>query len=284
MKKILVIGSKGMLGHVVLTYFKEQNCFEVKNIARDDSFFVPDFSIDLCELEKLDNVIYEFRPDYIVNCVGILNDYAENNPEKAIFINSYLPHYIASKFKNISKLIHISTDCVFSGKNGEYQINDFKDGQDIYATTKSLGEVVYGNNLTIRTSIIGPELKSNGIGLLHWALFNSDNKIKGFKLAYWSGLTTLQLAKSLHKILQSKDDFSGLIHLTNNKKINKYDLLGLIKNIFKLSFQIEPCFKYKVDKSLINENNSKTLKIPNYNLMLKDLKIWMNNHNHLYNF
>lgn len=282
MKKVLIIGSKGMLGHVVLTYFKEKKYFEVKSIARDDRFFVPDFSLDICNLKKLDKIIYQFKPNYIINCVGILNKNAENNPDKAIFINSYLPHYISVNFKNISKLIHISTDCVFSGKKGKYLISDLKDGQGIYATTKSLGEVINQKDLTIRTSIVGPELKNDGIGLLHWALSNTENKIKGFKSVYWSGITTLQLAKSLHNLLKSKEKFSGLIQLTNNKRINKFDLLNLIKDIYKLSFQIEPCFKYNVDKSIINENNSKILKIPSYDSMLKDLKIWMNNHKNLY--
>ena len=282
MKKVLIIGSKGMLGHMILKFFKSKKCFEIKDISRNGSLFKPAFEMDVFNLKNLEKIIIDYKPHYIINCIGVLNEYAETNPDKAIFLNSYFPHFLANKFGYFSKLIHISTDCVFSGKKGNYTINDNKDGVGFYSISKAAGEVLYNNNLTIRTSIIGPEIKENGIGLLHWFLTNKNKSIKGYKSAYWSGVTTLQLAKTIHKILLDSDELSGLIHVTNNNKINKFDLLKLFKSTFNSNVNILAENSYCSDKSLVSNLDISILKIPKYSTMINELKKWMNNDKSLY--
>ena len=117
----------------------------------------------------------------VINCIGLLNNTAEDNPELAVWFNSYFPHLLAAFGKKYDfKLIHISTDCVFSGKEGGYKEDSFKNGNGFYAQSKALGEVINNKDLTFRTSIIGPELKHNGIGLFHWFM-NQENEISGFR-------------------------------------------------------------------------------------------------------
>ena len=273
MKKILVIGSKGMAGHMVRQLLIETKAFEVIDISRDNQSFKSTYSFDLTDLEQLSNILYIEKPDVVINCVGILNQAAEANPEKSIFINSLIPHFLSARCK---RLIHISTDCVFSGSKGNYLENDTKDGYGLYSESKSLGEVTYGPHLTVRTSIIGPELKSNGIGLLHWFL-NQKGEIKGYSNAVWSGVTTLQLARFI-KDLMDKPEITGLLHYTNNIKISKLNLLKLISVIFGKSIEIVPYEDYQVDKSLLNSRSDIDLNIPDYERMLKELCVFMNNH------
>lgn len=282
MERVLIIGSKGMAGHIIRKYFLEQNIFSIKDIARDSDTFMPDYLMDVSELSTLERVIHDFSPNYIINCIGILNKDAEEHPDKAIFFNGYFPHFLAQK--SSAKLIHISTDCVFSGKKGDYTITDEKDGKGFYASSKAIGEVVYGNHLTIRTSIIGPELKANGIGLLHWFLKNTEKSVKGYASAYWTGVTTLQLAKSIHQILTNQPGLNGLIHLTNNRKISKLELLHFFKDVFRKSVEIIPDWNYKVDKSLISNNQIPILTIPDYHGMIIELKEWMQTHQELYTY
>lgn len=280
MTKVLILGSGGMAGHVVYKTLKmSKQHFELMQVRRD--FKAKDsFNVDLTNLKELSKILKEYKPQYVINCVGILNHFAEENPYDAIILNSALPHYIARECDILdSKLIHISTDCVFSGKNGPYSENSKKDGIGTYATTKSLGEINYGRHITLRTSIIGPELKENGIGLLHWYLKNRGEKIKGYKNVFWSGITTLQLAKTIEKII-SKKDIKGLIHVTNGVKISKYELLNIFKTTFEDGRIIEKDYSYHSDKSLIVENQ--IFEIPSYEIMLNELKEWMFDNAELY--
>lgn len=276
MKKILIVGSKGMAGHIIRQHLIESHAYDVIDISRDSASFKSTYSFDLTDLRQLDNVLEVEKPDLVVNCVGVLNQAAESNPEKSIFINSFIPHYLSGRCK---RLIQISTDCVFNGSRGNYIENDPKDGYGFYAESKSLGEVTYGPHLTIRTSIIGPELKSNGSGLLHWFL-NQTGQIKGYSNALWSGVTTLQLAKFI-KDLVDKPEITGLIHYTNNTKISKLDLLKLISKIFNRKIEIIPFEDYHVDKSLVNTRSDISFSIPDYETMLKQLSEFMNNHRKL---
>lgn len=278
-RRVLIVGSKGMAGHVIRQILLQEKKYEVIDIARDDSFFVPVHKMDVSDTTAVSRVLSDVDADIVINCAGILNQYAEANPDEAIFINSYLPHFLA---KNCKKLIHISTDCVFNGQRGNYTEADFKDGVGFYAQSKALGEVTYDQHLTIRTSIIGPELKKNGIGLLHWFL-NQTGTVKGYRNAYWSGVTTLQLAKNICEIL-AMPGLKGLVHLTNNQKINKYDLLCLVKSAFSLDFlDVEPYDDYQVDKSLVNTRNDFSVSVPDYKYMIEDLARYMRSyHTELY--
>jgi dTDP-4-dehydrorhamnose reductase len=272
-KKILIVGSKGMAGHMLRQFLIESEAFEVIDVSRDDECFRSSYSFDLTDLEQLKSILDIEKPDVIVNCVGILNQVAEANPERSIFINSFIPHFLAGRCK---RLIHISTDCVFNGLKGNYSESDRKDGLGYYAESKSLGEVTYGPHLTIRTSIIGPELKSNGGGLLHWFL-NQSGEIQGYSNALWTGVTTLQLAKFI-KDLIDKPEITGLVHYTNNIKISKLNILKLISLVFNKKISIIPAEDYHVDKSLVNTRTDVDLVIPGYEIMIRELFDFMCNH------
>ena len=284
MKKILIVGSHGMAGHVIKRILSDTGKFNVFDIARNSEYGNVSYELNVSNFEKLGNIIREVSPEYIINCIGILNNDAEEHPAKSILINSYLPHYLAEQCDSLdSKLIHISSDCVFSGVTGDYIETDLKDGIGFYAQSKALGEVAYGKHLTIRTSIIGPELKRNGIGLLHWFL-HQKGEIKGYTNALWSGVTTIQLAKSVLFIL-SGNDISGIVHLTNNKKISKYDLLMNFKELFnRNSLVINPYDQFKVDKSVLNTRGDFNPSIPSYDDMLEELKEWIYLNKNIYSY
>ena len=151
---------------------------------------------------------------------------SKKDPENAIFLNAYLPHRLSTIAISINaKLIHISTDCVFSGeKRDSYVEKDEKDGKGIYAKTKGLGEVLEDGHLTIRTSVFGPELKSNGEELFHWFM-TQFGEISGFSKVFWSGVSTIELAKAVQWSIEN--NIKGLYHITNNQSISKNDLLKL---------------------------------------------------------
>lgn len=280
--KVLLIGSKGMAGHVLYHYLKEQGV-DVEDISRDDKYFPSTWHLDITNVAAVEEVIAAGAYSAIVNCIGILNADAESNPAKAILLNSHFPHALAhAAAKTNSRLIHISTDCVFNGKRGGYVESDVKDGEGFYARTKALGEVEYGPHLTIRTSIIGPELKTDGIGLLNWFL-SQAGVIKGYDRAFWTGLTTTELAKAVHTFL-FKPELTGLIHLVPKEKISKYDLLTCFLDILgnnRLE-TIEVNNSYAVDKSLLSTRQDIGYNVPDYRQMLRELKSWMNEHPQLY--
>jgi len=281
-KKILLIGSKGMAGHVIYYYLKEHTSHTVIDIARDSTLFDPTYKLDVTDFDQLKSIFAKEAPDVVINCIGVLNKDAEENPGKAILLNSYLPHFIAKAGEELGfKLIHISTDCVFNGKKGNYKLNDPKDGTGFYGQSKALGEVIYGKNLTIRTSIIGPELR-NGIGLFHWFM-SQTGEIKGYTKAYWTGVTTIELAKAIAAAIEVKP--YGLYHLVYEEKISKYDLVSLFKKVFaRGDISIEPFDGYEVDKSLIKDNTYFNYNVPAYQVMVEEMKKWMLEHKSLYNY
>jgi dTDP-4-dehydrorhamnose reductase len=276
MKKILVIGINGMAGHVIFKYLQEKNTNKVFGLARNIQPTESIFNLDVSDTVELIKIINSNNFDFIINCVGVLNKNAEDHPEKAIWFNSYFPHFLESITKDTnSKVISISTDCVFSGKNGKYIETDKKDGEGFYAVSKALGEIVNDKDLTIRTSIIGPELKKDGIGLFNWVLYQTG-EINGFTNAYWSGITTLELAKFINKITSESNFPNGLIHLTNNVKINKYELLQIIIEVFELNdIVIKESGQYKVDKSFISTRNDVEILSVTYREMILEMKTWM---------
>lgn len=283
MKKILIIGSKGMAGHVMQSFFTAIDTFEVFTVARNISENNNSFNVDVSDTEKLQTIIKEHEFDVVVNCIGILNKDAEDNPSKAVWFNSYFPHFLEEITKNTkTKVIHISTDCVFSGKRGNYTEADVKDGIGFYAQSKALGEIDNIKDVTIRTSIIGPEINPKGIGLLHWFLSQPlDAKLNGYSNAYWTGLTTFELAKVVHEIINQ--NISGIIQVVPSEKINKYELLKLFNSIFRNNqLEIANYDAYKVDKSLLFTRQDFDYHVPTYEQMLVDLKVWISNQNILY--
>lgn len=281
MKKILIIGIKGMAGHVIYNYLNKNTDYKVFGIARNIAENNQEISLDVSDTKKLKEIIAYHNFDVIINCIGILNKDAEDNPSKAIWFNSYFPHFLEEITKESqTQIIHISTDCVFNGRKGNYAENDFKDGEGFYAQSKALGEITNDKDLTIRTSIIGPELK-NGIGLFHWFM-NQSGEINGYTLAYWSGVTTLELAKAIEYIVENP--LQGLVHLTNGIPISKFDLVNLFKDIWnKNQTTILPYEGKNVDKSL---QKSELLKyeVKSYKDMLIEQSEWMEEFSYLYNY
>lgn len=279
----MVLGCAGMAGHVITHFFKSlSNEYEVIDIAKSDNLVRPAVVLDVTNFDKLEKLISDTKPDTIVNCVGLLNQTAENNPDRSILLNSYLPHFLEAKTKNTAcKVIHISTDCVFSGAKGGYTESDFMDGKGFYAQSKALGEIINFKDLTIRTSIIGPELNEDGIGLFHW-FSKQELRIDGYTNAFWSGVTTIELAKAIHFL--SAQRIYGLCHLTNPVKISKYDLLNIMKMVFPSSrvTEIRPSGNYVSDKSLINTRADFNYPVPKYAGMIREMKKWIAEHIDLY--
>lgn len=273
MKKILVLGIKGMAGHVIFRSLPLLGEYEVYGIARNVNPSTSIFNLDVTNTEELKKII-DLQFDVIINCIGILNKDAEDNPHKAIWFNSYFPHFLEAVTKNSNtKVISISTDCVFSGKKGGYSENDFKDGEGFYAQSKSLGEIVNNKDLTIRTSIIGPELNKDGIGLFHWFM-QQKKETNGYTQAFWSGITTVELAKVIDQAI--KKNITGLIVVASEKKIDKYNLLALFNKIFRnSSITINENSSYKVDKSMYSVRTDFNYIVPSYEEMLIEMKSWI---------
>ena len=275
MKKIVVLGVLGTSGHIMAEYLDSIADYKVYGIARGEGLYVTK-QIDVLDFAAVESYLNAIKPDVVINCLGMLVQQANNDISTAILINSYLPHFLSELGNKIAyKLIHISTDCVFSGKDGPYQEDSFKDGEDNYARTKALGEIVNNKDLTIRTSYVGPELKSNGSGLLDWFL-KQTGETTGYTQAYWSGVTTLELAKATDQLI--KQNITGLYHLCPEQKISKYDLLGLFANVWGKDITITPYDNNKVDKSLLCTRQDFTYENVDYLPMLNELKQWMDNH------
>lgn len=274
-KRVVILGALGMAGHIMSQYLDETNEYEVFGVARSKDTKYIKKELDVQNFNDLEKYLEEVKPDFVINCIGILVAKSNSDLAVAIMINSYLPHFLSKVGNKLNyKLVHISTDCVFSGKTGGYKEDSFRDGDDNYARTKALGEVINDKDLTIRTSIIGPELKENGTGLLHWFL-NQRGIIGGYTKTFWSGVTTLELAKQTHEMI--KQDIKGLFQLSPDDKISKFDLLKLFAKIWNKKIIIEENSKYSVDKSLICTRNDFIYanKRPTYTEMLVECKKWM---------
>jgi len=272
-----------MAGHLLFNYYKELPSFEVfglaRNIQPDDDIF----DVDVSDVGKVEDILTKNQFDCVINCIGILNKDAEDNPEKAIWFNSYFPHLLEKILKHSNtRLIHISTDCVFSGKRGGYTEDDLKDGIGYYAQSKALGEIDNSKDLTIRTSIIGPEINTQGIGLFHWFMTRLSNEnLKGYTQAFWSGITTLELAKVVERAIEEK--LTGLIQVASDSKIDKFHLLQLFNTIYRNNeMEISAYDNYKVDKSLISIRSDFNYTVPAYQKMLEEQLSWIVAHPNLY--
>ena len=273
MKKILVIGIKGMAGHVIFNSLPKLGNYEVFGVARNVLSTNRIFNLDVSNTVELKKII-DLEFDVVINCIGILNMDAEDNPHKAIWFNSYFPHLLESYTKNTkTKVISISTDCVFSGKKGNYTEMDFRDGEGFYATSKAMGELTNDKDLTIRTSIIGPELNKEGIGLFHWFMQQNDI-VSGYSHAYWSGITTIELAKVINQTIQQ--EIKGLLIVAGSPKIDKYSLLKLFNSIFRNdSLIVTENSNYKVDKSMYSSRVDFRYSMPTYEHMMQEMKLWI---------
>lgn len=243
-----------MLGSMVYKYLAQSSKHTVVSTVREQ-FDVEKF------LKKKGDFSYLLDFDYIVNCIGVIKPYCKDTDptgiRNAILVNAFFPHILSGYCKNSSvKIIQIATDCVFSGKEGNYTEKSPHGALDAYGKTKSLGEVFSENMLNIRCSIIGPELK-NKLGLLEWFLNQEDNtKVQGFTNHKWNGITTLQFAKLCLKIIESNkfSEFtrnSSCYHFIPNNIVSKYELLKLFQKIFERDIKVTPAKnEAKIDRTL----------------------------------
>lgn len=275
--RILILGATGMLGHVAKIYFEELGNIVFATSRDVESEFYFDVVKNIKGIEK---IIENTRPNIIINCIGVLNKDAEEHKSNAVLINSYLPHYLdeLSILYNY-KFIHISTDCVFDGKKGNYAEDSIKNATSFYGQSKSLGEINNDRNLTIRTSIVGPDLNPNGIGLFQWFM-NQRTTVNGFSNVVWTGVTTIQLVKCIQQAINS--DIKGLYHAVSKERINKFDLLMLFKEKFNKDINIVNDSSYKSDKSLVVGKTDFVFDIPSYRDMVEEMKIWILRHLEIY--
>lgn len=279
--KFLVLGCNGMAGHQISLYLQERG-HDVTGFALEKSKIL-DKSItgDATDFAALKLIIKSGKYDSVINCIGILNQFAERNHPLAVMLNSYLPHFVANVANEVgSHVIHMSTDCVFSGKRGAYTENDAPDGMTFYDRSKALGELNDDKNITLRNSIVGPDINEKGIGLLNWFMHQSG-EINGFTGAIWTGQTTLQLAKTMEQA--AKERAVGLYNTVPPEPITKYDLLGLFNKYLRgNSLKINPIEGISADKSLKRTNYKFSYEIPDYEKMVSEAADWIFTHEKLY--
>ena len=274
-----------MLGHKAFNHFSKSSDFETFGTLRNSSdvkkfFFKSDniesiFSnIDVLNINSVFELIEKTNPDIILNCVGVIKQIKESkNPLLSIEINSLFPHKVANFIKNSkTRLIHISTDCVFSGEKGNYIESDYSDAKDLYGKTKYLGELVnYSNCVTLRTSIIGPELKTK-LSLLEWFL-SQKISVNGFVNAIYSGLTTMELIKVIETYIIPQNDKYGLYHVSS-EPISKHNLLAEIAREFNFDIKILRSEEFFNNKSLNSQKftNDFGYQKKSWNKMILEMK------------
>lgn len=278
--KILVLGAAGMAGHVITLYFKERG-YDVTAYTTKPINYCKNIVGNALDTKCFKNMIIEGNYNVVINCIGILNQMAEEDSSIAVYLNSYLPHLVSNLLKKTDvKFIHMSTDCVFAGNTGPYSETTLQDGRTIYDRSKAMGEINNSKDLTFRNSIVGPDINENGIGLFNWFM-KQNNPISGYTGAIWTGVTTLTLAKAMEQAI--KDNLCGLYNLVNNTSISKYDLLCLFNQCCKSSpIIIHEDDRLSLDKSLINNRKDFSFIVPSYEIMIQEMKVWIDNHSEYY--
>lgn len=278
--KILVLGASGMAGHIIALYFKERG-HDVTGFCRRPVPYCRNILGDAMNLRDIKDAILGDDFDVVINAIGILNQNAEDHKSMAVLLNGYLPHFVADLLKDSkTKLIHMSTDCVFAGNTGPYYEDSFPDGKIFYDRSKAIGEIDDGKNLTFRNSIVGPDCNEKGIGLFNWFM-KQEGPINGFTGAIWTGVTTLTLAKAMEQAM--KENLTGLYNLVNNESISKFDLCRLFNKYFRDGkVEINPSDKLQLDKSLRHRRTDFSFIVPSYEQQIKEMAEWVNAHKNIY--
>ena len=278
--KIAVLGSTGMAGHMVSLYLEEAG-YMVYRASRSERNTLTSRTVDAADPAALRAWLEEVRPDGVVNCIGLLQRACEARPDRAVLLNAYIPHYLESLFsQERTKVIHLSTDCVFSGSKGGYAENALPDGRTMYDRSKALGELNNRKDLTLRMSIIGPDTDPGGTGLLNWFMAQKG-ELQGYSKTLWNGVTTLELAKAVEWALRT--EVAGLYHLVPAGTIVKYSLLRLFQQTFqKEDVQISRIDGPQLDKTLVNTRTDFGFQVGSYPAQLEELKQWMQAHRELY--
>ena len=268
--KVLVIGATGMLGYSLFSNLSEQPNLTVfgtvRSIKNKEHFFKDTkqhllSNVNANDIASLEQAIAKVSPDIVINCIGLIKQHGISKQHiDAVKTNALLPHELANICDKVdAKLIHFSTDCVFTGDEGLYTEESLPDARDLYGKSKYLGEVGYGKHLTLRTSIIGHELSSS-VSLVDWFL-SQDESIKGFSKAIFSGLPTCYIAKLLVESILPNPKVTGLLHLSVDP-INKFDLLKLISDKYGKQITIHESQELVIDRSL---NSDKFRQLAQFN-------------------
>lgn len=278
--RFLILGCNGMAGHLISLYLKE-NGHDVIGFARSESRYIDTILGDATDADLIRAIIHEGKYDSVINCIGLLNQFAEKNKSQAVYLNGYLPHYLAEITSGTdTQIIHMSTDCVFSGKRGQYTETDERDGQTFYDRTKAMGEIEDDKNVTLRQSIVGPDIKANGIGLLNWFM-QQKGQVNGYTKAMWTGQTTLQLAKTMEAAATERAH--GLYNTVPDTNISKYELLKLFNHYMRNDeININAVDGVNADKSLKRTRFEFDYRIPDYETQVAELSEWMMAHKELY--
>ena len=255
--RVLILGGTGMLGHRL--WMDLSPAHQVHVAIRGQAEQVPmrqelprdrlHTGIDAVQFDRLLETIRLVQPEVVVNCVGVVKQSpAAQDPVSALELNSLLPHKLAQACLAVHcRLIHVSTDCVFSGAKGSYSERDLPDPVDLYGHSKLLGEVAGPGCLTLRTSFVGRELR-DGRGLLEWFLAQ-QGRIRGYTRAVFSGLTTTELSRVIHQRILPRGDLHGIYHVAA-AAISKYDLLLLAREAFGKTIEIDRDTEFVCDRSL----------------------------------
>lgn len=277
--KFLVIGCNGMVGHVVALYLKEQG-HDVHGLDESPSELVDSKIVSFYDRDSIAGCINQGSYDAVINCTAIINQDAEADKAGASYINTYLPHYLEQLTAGTKTVVvHRSTDCIFSGKRGQYTLEDVPDAASFYARSKALGELNNEKDITIRTSLIGPEYDINGSGLFNW-FYNQSGSVNGFANAIWTGLTTIEFAREIEWLLLHKAH--GLYQLVPGNAISKYELLLMFEKAFPGNREVVRVDNARVDKSLLPVSRGYDIPIPSYEDMVSEMKKWIDNHSALY--
>jgi len=275
-----VCGCNGMAGHTISLYLQERG-HDVYGFDLYESKYIKSFAGNAFDKDTISKVIREGHYDSVINCIGILNQFAEKNKALATYLNSYFPHFLAEVTSGTdTQVIQMSTDCVFSGRRGSYTEDDFQDGETFYDRSKALGELNDDKNITLRNSIVGPDINPNGIGLLNWFM-QQKGEINGYTKAMWTGQTTLQLAKTMEQA--AKEKAHGLYNTVPDHSISKYELCGLFNEYLRDGeIKIHPIDGVNADKSLKRTRFDFSYIIPDYRTMVAEMAEWIFRHKEMY--
>ncbi|NOQ22418.1 MAG: sugar nucleotide-binding protein [Candidatus Aegiribacteria sp.] len=281
---ILILGGDGMLGHKVFQVFsKDMETHATFLSQKEYDSALPVFKdiptsrihldINVLNDSAVENVIHKVKPDLVLNCIGLIKQLEEASDHTlAIRLNSLLPHKLATLCSECdARLVHISTDCVFSGRKGNYTEDDPTDALDLYGKSKALGEVDYAPHLTIRTSIIGREWVRS-TALMEWFLSQEGKTVRGYKNALYTGFTTEAIARLMKRTVLERPDITGLWQVSS-APITKLDLLTRIRDAWKLDIAIEPFDDTPCDRSLNSERffNETGFERPSWDSMIDEL-------------
>ena len=281
--KILILGSSGILSKTLQLYLNKKNV-DFLTISRESNNNKNINLKNISNFKNLEQLIFKIRPTHIINCVGITKfNNAYKNKKLTVLLNTKMPIYLSELCKlNKIYLLHISSDCVFSGKKGNYTDNSYKDAKDLYGLSKKEGEVKNKFTTTIRTSFIGPELNTKK-SLLSW--FLSEKKfVRGYSKAFFSGITSLEVCRIIYNYFIKKNILQNKIINIGSRRISKFTLLTKIRKIFKKDINIVRYQNFIIDRSLDSKKFRKltSYKIVKWDKMLLELKKFMINNKYKY--